>query len=109
MVSTGEDGLAWPLTLRITLSYAGCRVHDRILGGTADVVVNNRMHVAVLPLVVTDCTFEHVDGIGHMLHHFVPEQVAQFVCKLSVRTDRVSCTKVAPPVRGRHDQDCCGA
>jgi pimeloyl-ACP methyl ester carboxylesterase len=88
MVSTGEDALALAVDLpRNAFSYAECRVPVRILGGTSDVVVNNRLHGATLPLVMPDCTFENVDGIGHMLHHFVPDRVVQLVRDLATQRE----------------------
>jgi pimeloyl-ACP methyl ester carboxylesterase len=84
MVSTGEDALALAVDLpRNALSYAGCRVPVRILGGTGDIVVNNRVQGAMLPLIMPDCTFEHVHGTGHMLHHFVPDRVVRLVRELA--------------------------
>jgi pimeloyl-ACP methyl ester carboxylesterase len=86
MVSTGEDALALAIDLpRNALSYAGCRVPVRILGGTGDVVVNNRMQGAMLSLFMPDCTFEHVEGLGHMLHHFMPDRVVQLVRELATQ------------------------
>ena len=84
MITTGEDSLALNLDLlRNAFLYPGCRVPVRIFGGSADVVVNNAMQGHLLSHVMPDCTFERVEGVGHMLHHFVPDRIVAVVNALS--------------------------
>ena len=76
MIAEGEDSLqVAPGLMRAAAAYATCRVPVRILGGTADLVVNNAFHgrsaAALMPLA----RFDWVQGAGHMLHHVRPDAV----------------------------------
>jgi pimeloyl-ACP methyl ester carboxylesterase len=70
MLCEGEDaaGLT-PALLRSAWCYPTCRVPVRILGGTADIVVNNLAHGAPAAALMPQARFEAMPGAGHMLHH----------------------------------------
>lgn len=84
LIATGEDALAYPRDLMENAAlYPTCAVPVRILGGTADLIVNNRTQGFVLSRIMPDCTFESLPGIGHMLHHVHPERVVALVDELT--------------------------
>ncbi|HEX2017447.1 MAG TPA: alpha/beta hydrolase [Aurantimonas sp.] len=93
MIATGEDSLAMAASLLSNaFFYPTCRVPVRVFGGSADIVVNHAMQGRLLARIMPDCRFELVNGIGHMLHHFVPDRVAGAVETLTAgsagRNDR---------------------
>lgn len=72
MVAEGEDAVALqPALVPMAMSLAGCRVPTRILGGTADLVVNNAAQGQVAAMMMPDAGFTWLPGLGHMLHHLV--------------------------------------
>jgi pimeloyl-ACP methyl ester carboxylesterase len=84
LIATGEDAIAYIADLaRNTPLYPLCHVPVRIVAGTADAVVNNRTQGYLLSRTMPDCTFEELPGLGHMLHHFRPDRVADLVEALS--------------------------
>ena len=81
--ATGEDALAIVTALwRSVAGYRSCRPPVRILGGDADLVVNNSLHGAVLAQVLPHGRFETLSGMGHMLHHFAQDRVVDAVVSL---------------------------
>ncbi len=64
-----------------------------VLGGSADLVVNNRLHGQVLAGLTPRGRFTLLPGLGHMIHHAAPEAVAQAVA--AVEADQAT---PAPPV-----------
>jgi pimeloyl-ACP methyl ester carboxylesterase len=85
MIRTGEETLAMlPDLLGNALFYPTCRVPIRVLGGSADIVVNHAMQGRLLSRIMPDCTFELVHGVGHMLQHAVPARIAATVEALVV-------------------------
>ncbi|MCJ2081873.1 alpha/beta fold hydrolase [Methylobacterium sp. J-090] len=86
MIAEGEDAVSvWPALTRAAMAYTGCAVPVRILGGTADVVVNNALHGALAALSLAGGSFDWVPGAGHMLHHFHQDLVSSAVETLSNR------------------------
>ena len=70
MVVEGEDALALqPALIPMAMALAGCRVPTRILGGTADLVVNNAAQGRVAAALIPGASFTWMPGLGHMLHH----------------------------------------
>jgi pimeloyl-ACP methyl ester carboxylesterase len=87
--ATGEDALALGLDLAGNIpSYPACGVPVRILGGSADIVVNNAAHGRMLSLMLPDGRFEAIEGMGHMLHHFAQPRIAATVRDLQARQQR---------------------
>ncbi len=77
MSAEGEDAMSvWPALTRSALAYAACRVPVRILGGTADIVVNNALHGLSAAQMIPDARFGWLPGTGHMLHHFRQDAIA---------------------------------
>jgi pimeloyl-ACP methyl ester carboxylesterase len=86
MTAEGEDALSvWTALSRAALSYGRCRVPVGILGGTADLVVNNALHGALAAQAIPQARFDWVPGAGHMLHHFHQEAVSAAVDRLAGR------------------------
>lgn len=76
MIANGEDAAAlWPGLTRSALAYATCPVPVRILGGEADIVVNNLFHGWNAARLLPDAQFDLIAGAGHMLHHFHIEEI----------------------------------
>lgn len=76
----GEDAMAvWPALTRAALAYPSCRVPVRILGGTADLVVNNALHGLVAARLMPGARFDGMPGVGHMLQHFAQAAVIEAV------------------------------
>ncbi len=77
LIAEGEDAMSvWQALTRASLSYLGCRVPVRMLGGTADIVVNNGLHGALAAALIPEARFRWLHGAGHMLHHFHQDAVA---------------------------------
>ena len=84
MVAEAEDSIALGHgLLRSASGYRTCRVPVEILGGDADVVVNNAMHGYVAAAMIPMASYRSVPSMGHMLHHFQPEAVAQAARRMS--------------------------
>ena len=64
------------------MRYAGCRVPARILGGTADFVVNNATQGRVAAALMPQATFQWIDNMGHMLHHFAQDAIVEAALSL---------------------------
>ncbi len=78
--ATGEDAVAIVTALwRSVASYRTCRTPVRILGGDADLVINNAPHGAALAQILPHGGFESLAGMGHMLHHFAQDDVVEAV------------------------------
>lgn len=78
--ATGEDSLAILTALwRSVLAYPTCRAPVLILGGDSDLVVNNMLHGAALAEMLPGGHFHSLPGLGHMLHHFAQDRVADAV------------------------------
>ncbi len=76
MVAEGEDAVALqPALVPMAMSLAGCRVPTHILGGTADIVVNNAVQGRVAAMTMPAATFTWLPGLGHMLHHLVGDTI----------------------------------
>jgi len=76
MIAEGEDAVSvWAALTRAATAYAACAVPVHILGGTADLVVNNALHGALAARVIPRARFDWVPGAGHMLHHFHQDTV----------------------------------
>lgn len=76
MIAEGEDAMSiWTAMGRAAAAYPTCRVPVRILGGTADIVVNNALHGFMAAALMPDARFAWLQGTGHMLHHFHPDRV----------------------------------
>lgn len=72
----GEDALWLNVgLLAAAAGYRACRAPTRILGGSADLVVNNRLHGALVSAIMPAAHFTLLAGMGHMLHHFAPAAV----------------------------------
>ena len=75
MIAEGEDASAlMPALVTMAGRYGSCRVPARILGGTADIVVNNALQGQVAAALMPEGSFRWIVGVGHMSHHF--EQAA---------------------------------
>jgi pimeloyl-ACP methyl ester carboxylesterase len=76
MIAEGEDAMSvWPALARAAAAYPTCRVPVRILGGAADIVVNNALHGALAAAMIPGARFAWLRGTGHMLHHFHQNRV----------------------------------
>ncbi|KQP10800.1 alpha/beta hydrolase [Methylobacterium sp. Leaf99] len=86
MIAEGEDAVGvWPALTRAAAAYRTCAVPVRILGGTADLVVNNALQGALAALAMPGGRFDWVPGAGHMLHHFRQDLVSAAVADLADR------------------------
>lgn len=80
VVRSGEDSVAMgPDLLSLLPMYGGCPVPTRIFGGDRDHVVANGRHGRVLAALMPAATFTDMPGLGHMVHHFATEQIAEAV------------------------------
>jgi pimeloyl-ACP methyl ester carboxylesterase len=76
LCNEGEDALAaGPALALAAAAYASCTVPTRILGGTADLVVNNAVNGCRAAMLLPAGTFHWLPGVGHMLHHAEPGAV----------------------------------
>ena len=84
MIAEGEDAVSvWPALTRAAMAYGTCTVPVRILGGTADLVVNNALHGGLAARMMPGAGFDWVPGAGHMLHHFHQDIVSATVERLA--------------------------
>jgi pimeloyl-ACP methyl ester carboxylesterase len=73
----GEDSVAAGpdlLTLLMLAPTLAPPLH--VLGGSADLVVNNRLHGQTLAALAPRGRFTLLPGVGHMIHHAAPQAVA---------------------------------
>ena len=83
MVAEAEDSLALgPALIRSAFSYPLCRVPVEILGGDSDIVVNNLVHGYRAAAMIPKGTYRSLPGMGHMLHHFQPDEVLNAVRRI---------------------------
>jgi pimeloyl-ACP methyl ester carboxylesterase len=59
--------------------YRELRVPVVIMAGTKDRIVNHRKHTVRLHEEIAQSALRLVPGVGHMLHHAVPEQVVDAI------------------------------
>ncbi|MGH1569783.1 alpha/beta fold hydrolase [Methylobacterium sp. P31] len=86
ITAEGEDAdWLWPGLTRSLLTYPTLRVPVRLLGGSADLVVNTFVHAHRAARMIPGAQFELLPGAGHMLHHFHAEAVVR--AALSLRPD----------------------
>lgn len=82
----GEDCLAaGPDLLALLARAASFEPPLHVLGGSADLVVNNLLHGRALAAVAPRGRFTLLPGIGHMLHHVAPDVVANAISALLPR------------------------
>lgn len=83
VIATGEDAAAMSLSLAQNFAgYSRCAVPVRVLVGSGDIVTSN-MHGRTLAAAVPDGRLDRLPGLGHMLHWFAPERVADAVAELA--------------------------
>ncbi|MGU3545829.1 alpha/beta fold hydrolase [Methylobacterium sp. A52T] len=86
ITAEGEDaGWLWPGLARSVLGYPTLRRPTRILGGSADVVVNTDLHGRRAAGLIPGARFESLPGAGHMLHHLQTDAVVR--AALAVRSE----------------------
>jgi len=79
----GEDCLAAGADLLTLLARAATFEPPlHVLGGSADLVVNNLLHGRALAAVAPQGRFTLLPGIGHMLHHVAPDVVSKAIREL---------------------------
>lgn len=104
MIAEGEDAVSiWTAMGRAAAAYPTCRVPVRILGGTADIVVNNALHGAVASALMPGARFAWLRGTGHMLHHFHQDRIVAEVEALIAEAGAATgwpCGGPAPPAAG---------
>jgi pimeloyl-ACP methyl ester carboxylesterase len=82
----GEDCLAAGPDLTALLALAPIlQAPLSVLGGDADLVVNNRLHGALWAALAPDGRFSLLPRVGHMIHHAAPERVVQAVADVRTR------------------------
>ena len=86
MIAEGEDAMSLTTALlRAVGTYGSCRVPVRILGGSADIVVNNALHGLPASLMMPGARFDWLHGAGHMVHHFHQDRIVAEVEGLAAR------------------------
>ncbi|KQS67176.1 alpha/beta hydrolase [Methylobacterium sp. Leaf361] len=86
ITAEGEDaGWLWPGLARSVLGYPSLRRPTRILGGSADLVVNTELHGRRAAGLIPGARFESLPGAGHMLHHLQTDAVVR--AALAVRSE----------------------
>jgi pimeloyl-ACP methyl ester carboxylesterase len=80
----GEDAALLNAGLALTaLNAFRCEIPVRVLAGDRDMVVNNRLHGAALAALLSDGGYAELPGLGHMLHHFAQDRIAETVAELA--------------------------
>jgi pimeloyl-ACP methyl ester carboxylesterase len=64
------------------MNYWRCRTPVHVLQGDCDRVANPALHGKGLAALLPDARYTEFRGLGHMLHHFEPEAVAEAVAEL---------------------------
>jgi pimeloyl-ACP methyl ester carboxylesterase len=76
----GEDSLAvGPDLIALLTAARGFDKPLHVLGGAADLVVNNLLHGQTLARLAPQGRFTLLPGVGHMIHHVAPTVVAEAV------------------------------
>ncbi|MEM1313701.1 MAG: alpha/beta hydrolase [Pseudomonadota bacterium] len=75
-----------PELTAMSARYPSLRCPVAILHGAPDTITSARIHSAGLHALAPDSTYDELPGIGHMLHHAVPERVALAVDALVSRS-----------------------
>jgi pimeloyl-ACP methyl ester carboxylesterase len=65
------------------LHYRRCDTRVEIFGGDRDLVVNNRLHGALLSRILPNSDYQELPGLGHMIHHFAQDEIARAVKRLA--------------------------
>jgi len=76
--------------------YAELTVPVHLIAGSDDRIVETEKHSALLHRQLANSTFHRVPGIGHMVHHAVPQDVVTAITAMC--EDRQRSAPVAPPV-----------
>ncbi len=80
----GEDSLAvGPDLIALLAGAPRLETPLHVLGGSADLVVNNLLHGQLLAALAPRGRFTLLPGLGHMIHHVAPQTVAEAVAVLS--------------------------
>lgn len=86
LVADGENAnMLWSDLSRSALGYATCRAPVHILCGSADIVTNPLMHGRQAAWLIPGARFTWLLGLGHMLHHFQPDAVADAALEVAGR------------------------
>jgi pimeloyl-ACP methyl ester carboxylesterase len=84
--SAEETVMMRPAAAALRKNYAKLAVPVTILAGAEDRLVETERHAARLRRDVPHSTLHMFAGLGHMLHHFVPEHVATAIERMGRRT-----------------------
>lgn len=78
MIAEGEDAAKLlPALFAMALRYRDCAVPTRLLGGSADLVVNNALHGLIAAQMMPRARFDWLPGLGHMIHHFAVDTIVE--------------------------------
>lgn len=81
-----DSATMMPAALGMRERYRDLRLPTVILAGTEDRVVDHERHSVWLHQSIPDSTLRLVDGVGHMIHYAVPDQVAAAIEAVANRT-----------------------
>ena len=70
---------------RLLAAAQHCPTPVRFMGGDRDLVVRNGRHGRLLAALMPKADYVGLPGLGHMIHHFAPERVADAVVDLQHR------------------------
>jgi pimeloyl-ACP methyl ester carboxylesterase len=84
--SVEETAMMRPSAAALRRSYTKLAIPVTILAGAEDRLVETERHAARLRREVPHSTLHVFAGLGHMLHHFVPEHVATAIERVGRRT-----------------------
>ncbi|NNE86996.1 MAG: alpha/beta hydrolase [Silicimonas sp.] len=74
-----------PHVVEMSRDYPKLTMPFEILHGTADKTVYAEIHAEPLAALVADANVTLLDGVGHMPHHIVPDQVIDAIERLATR------------------------
>ena len=95
MTSEAQDSLSLNLGLaRSAVRYWRCQAPIEVVVGDADKVVNP-LHAATLARLAPRARLTRLPGMGHMLHHFAPEAVAEAALRLVAEPRTVMTARAA--------------
>jgi pimeloyl-ACP methyl ester carboxylesterase len=77
--SAGDAALMVPAAAALQARYGEIRIPTAILAGQGDRIVDPLQQSAALHRAIPGSTFRLIPTLGHMLHHFVPQQVRDAV------------------------------